>query len=218
MHSLKKVALALVTALGLVCFSLTATAVPVGALQAAAGAPGGASKGLTAAAVVATLIVDVTGINSVDGPGSPLNTVITSLLPASAHITGIGWDTEQFAIDPSWLSEMVIAFGSSAGAFVNLTTGIGDNFPGGANYTSGGIVDLVGIGLDFFLAPDGQLIMEFFESFNDFPGATDGIWAGGNIAVRYEFTPVATPEPASLALVALALLGIARTSRLRRRS
>lgn len=217
MRALQRWALSGLAALSLASLTLSAAASP--ALSAGPGATT-ASKSLASGAVivVATAAIDISGILSVDPYGDVLNTRLTTLLPANAHVTGIGWETNQFADAPSWLSEMVMSFESTSAFELQLTPGIGDDFSGIGLYSSGGIVDLVGLGLDFTVDADGNLIMEFFESFDDFPNDFDGQYlAGSVISVRYEFDRVvATPEPVSLVLVGVALLGIVGSRRLRR--
>ena len=58
--------------------------------------------------------------------------------------------------------------------------------------------------------------MEFFEDFDDLAGTDGRYLADSVITVRYEYDRVvATPEPLTLALVGVALLGI---TSLRRRA
>lgn len=160
--------------------------------------------GLAAASSIASAItidtnVDVTGIRSYEGLGNALNVVVNLDMDAlygntDYRVIGIGWDVTLFADTPSWLSEMAVNFGSSTTGAVNLAVGTGDDTPGVQSYTSGGVVDLVGLGLDFDLNADEVLRMEFFETFNDFANDWDGEWRSGTITVRTE----AVPEPASM--------------------
>jgi hypothetical protein len=169
----------------------------------------------SAAPIVDILNVDVAGIESVDVYGDPDNTTLSHFLPANAHITGIGWNTTQQSFAPSWLSEMVVSFESSTAFSVPLTPGVGDDFTGSRSYSTGGVVDLVGLGLDFFLDADGILLMQFYESFNDTALVADGVFTAGTITVRYEYEAASVPEPLSLTLVGIGLLGAVNRRRSR---
>ena len=160
--------------------------------------------------------VDVTGIDSVDGRGDSDNVTRSLQVGAGVRVVGIGWDTTQFADSPSWLSEMVVRFGSTSARAVNLTPGIGDDAPGTQAYSSGGVVDLVSLGLAFFVDADGVIALEFFESFDDFPNDWDGRWLQGALTIRVEGEHV-VPEPSVYALLLLGLAGVAGTARRRAR-
>ena len=114
----------------------------------------------------------------------------------------------------SWLSEAAIGFTSlSQGAGVNLTAGFADAFSGVGNYNSGGVVDLVGLGLDFRLDADGQLRLELFETFDDITGLPDALYLrDSTLYVQFE----AVPEASTYALMALGLAGIGFLVRRRR--
>ena len=156
---------------------------------------------------------DVTGIDSNDLVGDPDNEVFTVNLGSGAHITGIGWDVSLLADSPSWLSEIAVQFSSSDTAiWVSLNPAIGDDFSGTGSYSSGGVVDLVGLGYDFYLEGDGLLRLEFFESFDDYANDWDGLWQSGLLTIQYDGgTQPAVPEPASWMMMigGLGLVGAA---------
>lgn len=140
--------------------------------------------------VVSTLNINVTGIRSNDPYGNAINVVNNYNIGANSHVIGIGWDVTLFADTPSWLSELSVAFedsGQTTGVF--LSPGAGDDFSGTSVYSSGGVVDLVGLALDFNVGPDGILRLEYFEGYDDFPGDWDGIWQAGALTVQYDTVP-----------------------------
>jgi hypothetical protein len=172
------------------------------ALQAT-GITGGAVDGFADRAIT---VVNLNNVFSWEGAGSPLNTVINQAIAPNAQIVGIGWDVTLFADNPSWLSELVVGFGPTSGTLINLTPGVGDDFSGTQNYSSGGIVDLVGLGLNFNLNADGNLRMEFFEAFNDFTNDWDGIW-NGTLTIQW------IPTPGALAILGLGGIAAGRRRR-----
>lgn len=156
---------------------------------------------MATSADAAVVVFDVSDIFSVDPFGDPLNEVYNLSIGANSEVIGIGWDVTLFADTPSWLSEMVVAFGStSAQSLVQLTPAVGDDFPGTESYSSGGIINLVDLGLNFSVDADGQLRLEFYETFDDFANDWDGIWISGALTIEYVPSGV-VPEPASWALM-----------------
>lgn len=152
-----------------------------------------------------TAFFDVTGINSWDELGDSDNEQHTLALPANAHIVGIGWDVTLTANSPSWLSEIAVMFGTGGIDLLSLRPGVSFNGPGTNSYSSGGIVDLVGLGLDFNVDGTGTLEMEFFETFNDFVDGVDGTWDHGTLTIQY------VPAPGAAALLGVAgLIGTRR--------
>ncbi len=157
-------------------------------------------------------VFDVAGIFSTDALGDPDNEIHLIDVGPNSHVVGIGWDVTLFADTPSWLSEMVVNFGSTTAGFVNLSVAVGDDTPGTLPYSSGGVIDIVGLGLDFTVNADGKVRLEFFESFDDFPNDWDGRWLSGTLTIQ----TAVVPEPATYGLMALGLMGVAFAARRRR--
>ncbi len=158
---------------------------------------------------------DVTGINSWDPVGDADNEVYVFDLAAAigagsgnpVSMNGIGWDVTIRANSPSWMSEAGVYFDDTIapdfyGLF--LSPGAGYSYPGTGTFSSGGVLKLSDYGIPDVVLPDGKLRLEFFDSFDDFPGGIDDNWLGGTLWIQ------AVPEPASLALLALGALFIRR--------
>ena len=156
----------------------------------------------TASANAATLIINVTGAQSVGALGTAGNTFANYNLGANAHITSVSYSVTINATSPSYLSEAGFSFLTSDGLDgVQLTPGFEDDNPGIGTYSGSG--DLVGLGLDFFLGADGILRTEFFETFNDSGISPDAVWTGGTISITYTAGATAVPEPATWAMMML---------------
>lgn len=123
--------------------------------------------------------VDITGVESFDGLNDPDNTVLIEAVGTECTMTGIGWDVTLTTIGASWLSEAVTYFDDVGqdGMGLFLTVGVGDNMPGTMTYSSGGIIDLTDNGIpNLTFAVDGDLYMQFYESFVDNPNLPDAIY------------------------------------------
>ena len=149
----------------------------------------------------ATLVVNVAGVQSYGALGDAANIVNSYNLGAGAVITGISYNVNITAFNPSYLSEISLSFGDTdqtTGVF--FSPGFLDSNPGTASYADS--ADLVALGLDFAVGADGLLRLEYFEDFDDASVAPDGIWNSGNITFTY--TPGATaavPEPTTWAMM-----------------
>ncbi len=178
----------------------------------------GVALALTAGIASADVVdINVDGVVSNGELGSEivltidLNAELGTLPGGEVVIDAIGWDVTIEAFDPSWLSEAAVDLNGA----VALAPGAGDDFPGTGSYSSGGLIDLTsvddGMGgtLDLsFTAPDGLLVLTFFELFNDVSVEPDAVW-NGTISVNATGQPIPTvPEPGILALLAIASLGV----------
>ncbi len=153
---------------------------------------------------------NVAGTPSMDSYGSALNTVLNTNIGAGSHVIGLGWDVNLTATGASWLSELKVSFEDSTAAFgVWLTPGVADSFSGTGTYSSGGVLDLIGYGLDFNVGGDGLLRMEFFEGYDDYTGSADGWWNSGTLTVMYD----TIPTPGAIALFGAAGFVAARRRR-----
>ncbi|MBL4809505.1 MAG: PEP-CTERM sorting domain-containing protein [Phycisphaerales bacterium] len=163
--------------------------------QATAGAP----------AAVATITLDLSGINTWDLFGDPDNLVMIldggPFANELSRVIGVGWDVTIETFDGSWLSEATIAIENSdqSGSFF-VGPGSGIDTSGIQSFSSGGLVDLVNEGLDFTLNEDGDFRIEFYETFDDNPDLVDAEFLAGS-TLRIQYTII--PAPGSIALLGL---------------
>jgi PEP-CTERM motif len=157
-------------------------------------------------------LFDVTGILSNDGFDDALNEVFNLNVGPNTRVVGIGWNVTLFADSPSWLSELAVGFGSSSVNVVNLRPGIDDEESGTKAYSSGGVLDLVGLSLDFSVGADGKLKLQFFETFDDYADDFDGRWEAGALTIR----TMPIPEPATYGMMALGLFAVGAIARRRK--
>lgn len=163
-----------------------------------------ALSGGAAHAGVASMSFNVNGADSIGALGDAANEIRTLFIGAGVRITDLSWNVTLSTQGSSWLSEMGLDFSSADGSGVSLFPGVLDDNPGSASYS-----DSASLGSNSFnLGMDGVLTGRFFESFVDTVGQVEGQWRGS-------FTVTYIPEPASYALAALGLLGIAATRRRR---
>lgn len=164
-----------------------------------------------------TLVVDILDVNSYDLYDDPSNEFflidVAGLLNlpsgTALHVNGIGWDVTIATVGASWLSEAALEItDSSASIGVSLAPGGATAAPGTSNFSSP-VVDLVAAGLDFWL-PDGLMLLQFYESYDDVPDSIDAIWNG---SLEISTTPTVVPIPAAAWLLLSALLLLARRRR-----
>jgi hypothetical protein len=159
----------------------------------------------------APLVVDFNGVDSTGEFGDPGNTVLTYDIGANSLVTRVSYSIDVTAYNPSWLTELGLAFTNSA-----LTEGVllrpaeFEETSGNATYAD--TLDLVLNDLSFFVGNDGILRLEFYEEFDDVSIDPDGRWNFGTIT--FDYTPqaaAAVPEPASALLLGggALLMGVA---------
>jgi len=163
----------------------------------------------------ATLVVDVSGIDSYGGYGDPGNTILSFDIGAGSIVTDVAYDVSLEAFSPSWLSEITLDFTDSATlAGVSLTPGFMDSTSGVGSYADS--ASLVDLGLSFAVGDDGILLLQFYDSFDDSSVTPDGRWTQGSITFTYTATDTpAVPEPATWAMLisGFALAGAAMRRR-----
>lgn len=162
-----------------------------------------------AGVATSSMVIDISGYQSNDAYGSPLNQVLSVFLGVGAEITGISYDVTLTTTGASWASESKLDFEGQ----IWLTPGFSDSFSvSNMNYNSGGIVDMTDNGLpNIVLSGDGILDIEFFEGFTDNGGAGDGFWQAGSTVTVYGTGIV--PTPGSLAVLGLGGLVAGRRRR-----
>lgn len=147
-----------------------------------------------------------------DGQGSALNETGDFFIAPDAVVTGLGWDVVTTSFGASFGSEQIFGFGNDV-IEINLTASGAGPITGEPN-SSGGILNFADFAIpDIVLDADGLLFYELFETFDDAPGAIDGVWEAGS-TITFEFTADAIPEPT--AATALMLSGLAVLVRRRR--
>jgi hypothetical protein len=175
--------------------------------------------GLAASAASAALIdIDVSGAAAYGRVGETGNTILTIDLNAAlgtaagsqVDIDGVGWDVTIEAFSPSWLEEAVTGFWDSTRStgdtpLVSLRAGPGVTEPGIRRFTSGGIVGLPNAGGELeggaMSLPDGILVLEFYDTFQDPAVAPDARWLERSTITVRTVDEVDVPAPATLLLL-----------------
>ena len=172
---------------------------------------------------VLNLDLGISDMPSVDQYGSANNFVFAldlGQIYAGAfqdyRLTALGWSVRLKSFNPSVLSDITCGLeNSDVTDGVYLRPAVSDNFSGGPNqYSSGGLIDLVGPGFDVALNSDNVLVVDFFEQRDDFPGGIDAVWMNGS-QLNLQFTATPVPEPVSMTVLALGI-GAITTRRLAR--
>ncbi len=170
---------------------------------------------LSGTANAALFELSLNTVASWDTQGDSSNTTITLDLAALLGfgsgtplvITQVGWETTIETEGGSWLSEATVLYENSDGTDgLNITPGVGDDGPGSATYTSDGLLDLASIDPELVVdLPDGILVIEFYDSFDDVADAVDATWRDTKLSIDAQVVPV--PAALPLLLSALGLTG-----------
>lgn len=145
--------------------------------------------------------IDVTGIPSMDGPGSPNNLVMFLWVGPHNFVTGIGWDVVLQTLVPGSRRRDItlVVRDTDNGAFTGfgIQPGTVDPTPGGPTpYSSDGIRKLANSGIPNLESLDNGLIrLEFVEGRDDAPGVADALWISGSISIQtaFEIPPIVSP-------------------------
>ncbi|WP_332848022.1 PEP-CTERM sorting domain-containing protein [Massilia sp. S19_KUP03_FR1] len=154
---------------------------------------------------------DVRGIQSYGQLGAPQNPVFLLDVGANATVTGIAYNVNLTAFDPSWLSEVTLTYTDSIRSVGgNLAPAF--NVDASATGMYSRLVNLLAQNLSFSVGADGILRLEFSEFFDDEKVTPDGIWNFGSVTFYFAGDPVPAsdvPEPGSALLLGagLAMMG-----------
>lgn len=151
--------------------------------------------------------------NSFGEEGDPSNVLASVNLGAGSVVTGLAWNVNLTANDPSWLSEIAVSFrGNTAAPELYLRPGFEVEDPGvNQNFNSGGVQSILGV-VPAGITTDasGNINLEFLEFFDDSSVAPDGKWhAGSTLTLEY----TAVPEPATMAALGLGAAALLRRRR-----
>ncbi len=135
-----------------------------------------------------TATIDVSNTPSYDGFGAACNVRVVVPVPGGKNQwSGVGWRVRLSAFSPSYLSEIAVAVTNVNGEGYVIRPGAGDGRAGSGAYSSGGIRELC----SFYRVPpidlpDGNLYLEFFETFDDATGCgQDGNWDSGTLTFAF---------------------------------
>ncbi len=160
-------------------------------------------------------VFDLSGLGSFAEMGSMLNEVVSHDFDAegsSVHILSFGWDLNIRTEGSSWLSEVTFNVGGDGEEGFVIAPLLGEDYPGTASASTGGVLDLVSLDLDFYLGPNNIFEVEIFESFVDDPVNADAFFLEGS-TLTIEFQGIA-PSPGVGGIVLGGLLFGARRRRL----
>jgi hypothetical protein len=174
---------------------------------------GSAIGGSGPSLVAPDLVVSLAGLTSYDAQGEAINTTLSVSAAASTPVDLISWNISLSTIGESWLSEAGVLITNADGDGVFFNPGFGDDFSGTGTYT--GSASLLDAGISFSVGADGKLYFEFYEDFDDNPGAADATYTAGGITFG-GIGVAAVPEPGTYGLMALGMLAVVGAARRRK--
>ena len=132
----------------------------------------------SATAQAQEVTIDLAGIGSWDGLGAPDNIVLTESLPAGSIVNGVTWTdvTGSGLGGPSWGNEMRMDINGGE-VSVQFFPAEGSNSPGGEWGPASGSA-----AANF--AAD-EIVIEFWESYDDAGATVDAEYTGGTITISY---------------------------------
>jgi hypothetical protein len=131
----------------------------------------------SATAQAQEVTIDLTGIGSWDSPGSASNIVLTEALPAGSIVSGVTWTdvTGSGLGGPSWGNEMSMNINGEVDV---------QFFPAEGSGSAGGNWGPASGSAAATFATD-ELVIEFYEGYDDGPGVIDAEYTGGTITISY---------------------------------
>ena len=181
---------------------------------------------VSAQAVTLTTTIDLAGLQSISTWSTPGNWRLDMDLDAvfgdhSNYVfTGIAWDVNYTANDPSWLSEAVFSVNSLDGLqYSDTAFFIDQDNPGTASSASGGIIGLDSQYSIYRTSTDGTIAfgpvdtawLQLYLDFHDSSVSPDGVYNSGFVTLQFEAEPV--PEPATMAALGLGVAALLRRRR-----
>ncbi len=153
-----------------------------------------------------TVIIDLSGLDSMDFQGDPDNVVLIQGFQVGDILHSVKWDVSLTFEAPSWAEEVSVSMTDDT-AYDVLNTGI--FFPGVQSdlpIAGGGVFDL-----GDHVMTTTSLAIELHEwNFDDWANAPDAFYGEGS-ELRINYTAI--PAPGALALIGLAGLAAGRRRR-----
>lgn len=115
------------------------------------------------------------------------NVVAVFNIGAGNELTGAAYDVQIESVGASWLSEATIQLSNSDGSAdpnaIFVTPGVGEDAAGTMEFSSGGVVTFADIPLPNIVPnADGEIHVQFFESFDDSADAIDALHTNASTA------------------------------------